>query len=277
LGKVVAGGLTLVLCASLATAAVAQLEVTTLPQPAWKRGGGAGTATVRLEVVSTRRNAITDVAAWFRRNRLTLREYRLPGTSDNELRRRPLPSGTPTRFRGQELVQAIYQRNLLLLVYGDGAVGRYLVARRSGTPRYAFDFINYAYAPPGTGPVQTVTWAAETGGVLYVSHSHQGYARESRGLNGYLTAIDVSTRRARWRSRPLVANARTFDVAGNVIIAGYGYTAEADALYLLDRRSGAIVQRVPLPSAPEFIIRRGKTVFVRTYDRDVVLELERKA
>jgi hypothetical protein len=277
LGKVLAGGLTLALCASVATATVAQVEVTTLRQPAWKRGGGAGTASVRVEVVSTRPNEITDVAAWFRRNRLTLREHRLPGTSDNELGLAPLPRGTPTRFRGHELVQAIRQRGLLLLVYGDTAFGRYLVARRAATPRYAFDFINYAYAPPGTGPVQNLTWAVEAAGVLYVSHSHQGYARESRGLNGYLTAIDVRTRRPLWRSRPLVANAATFEVVGNVIIAGYGYTAEPDALYLLDRRSGAIVQRVPLPSAPEFIIRRGKTVFVRTYDRDVVLELERKA
>jgi hypothetical protein len=277
LGKVLAGGLTLAFCASVATAAVAQVEVTTLPEPAWTRGGAAGAASVRLQVVSTRPNEITDVAAWFRRNRLTLRQHRLPGTSDNELGLRPLPGGTRTRFRGHELVQAISQRDLLLLVYGDTAFGRYLLARRSGRPHYAFDFINYAYARPGTGPVQNIIWAAEAGGVLYVSHSHQGYARESRGLNGYLTAIDPRTRRPLWRSRPLVANAATFEVVGNVIIAGYGYMAEPDAVYLLDRRSGAVVQRVPLPSAPDFIMRRGKTVFVRTYDRDVVLELERKA
>jgi hypothetical protein len=37
-----------------------------------------------------------------------------------------------------------------------------------------------------------------------------------------------------------------------------------------------VAQRLPLPSAPEYIIRRGRTVYVRTYDHDVIVRLEPK-
>lgn len=153
--------------------------------------------------------------------------------------------------------------------------GRYLVARESNRPQYAFDFANYAFAPNGAG-YQGLVWAAQAAGVLYVATSDAGYARESGGLNAYLTAIDVKTKKVRWRSRPLVANAFTFEVVGNVIVTGYGFTDEADYLYLLDRRTGRVAQRLSVPSAPEFIIRRGNLLYVRTYDHDLVVKLEQK-
>ena len=53
----------------------------------------------------------------------------------------------------------------------------------------------------------------------------------------------------------------------------YGFTREPDYLYLLDRKTGRVRDRLLLPSAPEEIIRRGNRLFVRTYDHDVVAEL----
>jgi hypothetical protein len=70
-----------------------------------------------------------------------------------------------------------------------------------------------------------------------------------------------------------VANARTFVLAGRALVTGYGFTREDDYLYLIDRSTGKARDRLPVPSAPETITRRGNRLFVRTYDRDIVAVL----
>ncbi len=67
----------------------------------------------------------------------------------------------------------------------------------------------------------------------------------------------------------------TFVVSGDLIVSGYGFTAEPDFLYLLDRRTGKVLDRLAVPSAPEVIRLRGERLFVRTYDRDVVARIVR--
>ena len=57
------------------------------------------------------------------------------------------------------------------------------------------------------------------------------------------------------------------------LLTGYGFTAEPDYLYLLDRRTGRVVERLTLPSAPEKITRSGKRFVVRTYDHVVTVGL----
>ena len=116
-------------------------------------------------------------------------------------------------------------------------------------------------------------WAKEAGGVLYAQTGHLTYARSSYGLNAYLNAIDLKTKRLLWRSPALVANTRNFVLAGDVIVSGYGFTAEPDYLYALDRSTGQVLARLLLPSAPEQIARHGSTLTVRTYDHLVVVKL----
>jgi hypothetical protein len=78
-----------------------------------------------------------------------------------------------------------------------------------------------------------------------------------------------------WRSRPLVANAASFIVVGDVLITGYGFTAEPDFLYLLNRRSGAVIQTIPLRSGPEYLALKKDVLLVRTYNTDAVFRLVR--
>ena len=171
----------------------------------------------------------------------------------------------------------------VFLGYGrDAGVVRYLVAAdaRSGRLRYAFDFVNFAYAPEIAASdrgfvYEQVVWAREAGGVLYVETAHLTYAHSSGGRNAYVTAIDLRTKRLRWRSPALVANARTFVLAGDVLVTGYGFTAEPDYLFLLDRRTGGVLDRLALPTGPRTISRRGERLHVRTYDHEVVAELRR--
>jgi hypothetical protein len=84
----------------------------------------------------------------------------------------------------------------------------------------------------------------------------------------------IYQRGAIWRSPALVGNAGTF-VDGGYIVSSYGFTAEPDFLYLLDRRTGKVLDSLSVPSAPEIIKLRGKRLHVRTYDHQVVARILR--
>jgi hypothetical protein len=187
----------------------------------------------------------------------------------------------PISANGLDVLGQPYRGFPLQLVAGklrihgrDGTSMRFVVA----PGRYAFDFAKYAWPPryvPGDRDFvyEQVTWAEEAGGTLYVATAHSTYASSSYGRNAYVNAIDLRTRRLVWRSPALVANAHNFVVVGNLIVSGYGFTREPDYLYALDRRTGRVRARLLLPSAPERIEVRGRSLEVDTYDRHVVARL----
>jgi hypothetical protein len=186
----------------------------------------------------------------------------------------------PRAFRGQPLHRVILQGGTAFLLYGENGIARYLVgaSNRTHRLRYAFDFDTFIRPPRARAGDEElvdegVEWAREQDGVLYVETSHLTYADASYGRNGYIAAVDLRTRKILWRSRALVANARTFVLAGDFIVSGYGFTMEPDYLYVLDRRTGRAITRLVLPSAPERIVRRGSRLYVRTYDHELVVAL----
>jgi hypothetical protein len=230
------------------------LTPTVLTRPAFPPASGwTPSAPKRLVVVSSRRVGVSATV--------------------NEV-----ATGTPVR--GMPLQRAIETANRTFLLYGkDAATVRYLLgATRSGSTLYAFDFENYAWPPrirPGDREFvyEQPVWAQEVGGTLYVETAHSTYASSSYGRNGYVTAIDLATRRAAWRSPALVANAGTFLVTKRYLVTGYGFTDEPDYVYLLDRASGNLVDAVRLPNAPERITWQQGLVRVRTYDHVVLVRL----
>jgi len=56
------------------------------------------------------------------------------------------------------------------------------------------------------------------------------------------------------------------------IIAGYGFTAESHFLYVVNQKDGRIVQTLSLKKSPEYILKKGDSIFVRTYDTDYVFK-----
>lgn len=192
-----------------------------------------------------------------------------------------VPRNTPRTFRGAPQQGGALQPGRAFAFYGrDRASARYLLAYDpAGHFQYGFDFKNYVWPPripPGEREFvyEEVVWAREANGVLYAENAHWTYAKSSYGQNAYITAIDLKTKKRLWRSRALVANARTFVVDGEYLVTGYGFTAEPDFLYLLDRRTGRVVERLALPSAPDRITRRGDRLTVRTYDHVVTVDLK---
>lgn len=240
------------LMALLAVGATA-LTITTLPRPPFPGPVTSAPDAKRLVVVSSRRIS--------------------PGLGGGA------PScelaGVPESMRGLPHQRSFCPGGPGFALYGkDGASARILLS----TTDYAFDFKNYVWPPrirPGErGFVyEEVVWAREANGVLFVQNGHLTYAKSSYGQNAYVTAVDVQTKRQLWRSKALVANAATFAVTPHYLLTGYGFTAEADWLYLLDRRTGRVVERLALSSGPEKITRSGKNFIVRTYDHVLTVRL----
>lgn len=228
-----------------------------------------------LKVQSAGENEITDEEAWLTRNGL---ERPLTPAAD-------LTGQVPATYRGAQLIGSIAPGGRTFLLYGpnpDVAVFLVAVDLSRGLAERSYDFSAYTTAPevePGDEDLvaQGIRWAAQVGDVLYVSHAHNTFARSSLGMNAYITALDVSTGAVRWRSGPLVANAKTFEVVGDVIVSGYGFTAESDFLYVVDRNTGAVLRRQQIDSAPTYIIQKSdQSLYVRCYNRDYVFRLSEK-
>ena len=237
--------------------------------------------TARLVKVSEKPNRITDVDRWFETNKIPWPAFEAgPASRGSQV---GLPSAIPRTYAGHLLVRAVVSPPLVLAIYGqDFSGGRYVLGYDPARQHFvfAFDFKNYII-PPAHVPAdrefvdEVVQWALMADSVLYVSNFHRTYARSSKGLNGYITAINPATAAVVWRSRPLISNTANFIVAGAVLITGYGFTAEPDFLYLLNRTSSAVHQTVPLRSGPEYLALKQTTLFVRAYNTDSVFRLQR--
>jgi len=228
------------------------VTVTTLPKPPFPGPVTSAPGAKRLVVVSSRR----------------ISPGLGTGTPSCEL------TNVPGSLRGLPLQRTICPGGPPFAFYGrDGASSRIL-----SSPKYDLDFKKYVWPPRNrTGEKEFVyeelVWAREANGLLYVQNAHLTYARSSYGQNGYITAIDAQTKKRLWRSKALVANAQTFAVTPDYLLTGYGFTAEPDWLYLLDRETGRVMERMSLPSGPEKITRSGKNFVVRTYDHVLVVRL----
>lgn len=236
-----------------------------------------GRSVLRLKKASEKPNQITDDAAWFSANQLTLpaRGGSLPGLAG------PKPAAVADRFADAPFLIALdTSDDGSLALYGspgDGA--RYVVGLRpDGAPRFALDFAAFQRAPKVADDERFITqgvhWAALDRGVLYVASHHRTYAKSSGGQNAFLTAVDPVKGTVLWQSEPLVANAATFVLWDGFVVSGYGFTQEPDHLVVIDQATGKTLAKTAVKSGPSFLIRRGGQLFVRTYDTDYVFDVE---
>jgi outer membrane protein assembly factor BamB len=64
-----------------------------------------------------------------------------------------------------------------------------------------------------------------------------------------------------------------FLVKGDVIFCGYGFTAEDDYLYQLDKNTGEVIDRLPLKKMPDLMAEKDDKLYVHTYSYDYVIEI----
>jgi hypothetical protein len=262
--------------------------MTILPIPSFRQDAPLNIqpqeASVILELVSSYDNLITDTESWFAENELTLPIYDVPNSFMQVIGNVPNP--IPTKYQNYLLFQAIKSENIpniIFLIYGDNFEdGQYLFAYNTKTNQieYGYDFSNYIFAPEYEPAEQQfvnqhIFWVEQIDDILYISHGHNTYAASSKGMNAYLTAIDTKKHHVLWHSQPLVANAANFLILDDVIISGYGFTAEADYIYLLSRETGEILQQIPIKSAPDYLIPKNDKLYVRTYNTDYVFHIKK--
>lgn len=257
----------------------------TLPTPPFKQdapGNIQSQSPINLELISSRANEITDTKLWFAENQLSLPTYKVPNPFQQEFGN--VPEAIPTKYKNNILIKAIKSErtNIVFLIYGmNFNDGRYLFAFNTKTNQieYGYDFSNYIEAPEYERAdrefiAQNIIWVRQIGKILYISHGHNTYAKSSLGMNAYITAIDTENERILWRSKPLVANSNNFVMKDNVIISGYGFTAEPDYIYLLSLDTGEVLQQIPVKSAPEYLILQDNKLYVRTYNTDYVYQVD---
>lgn len=63
-------------------------------------------------------------------------------------------------------------------------------------------------------------------------------------------------------------NSKNFLVIDDVIHSGYGFTAEPDFLYQINRYTGKVLEKTLLKSAPGYLIKKDSILYVRTYNTD---------
>ena len=214
---------------------------------------------LRLSKQRERRNKITDVLAWFDETGFVNPKQRLgeePGA-----RRRAYGLPLQATFPG-------------LFLYGDRRGQAVLVGEgKTSSESFALRLTSLLTAVAGgqsDGGLLTmdVLHAQQQDQVLYLSMAHRTYAGSSNGHNGYILALRVPEGKLLWSSKPLVANAETFVVLKQHIVTGYGFTAEPDFLYVLNKTTGRVVSQAKVKSAPEYLFVRGETLFVRAYNRN---------
>lgn len=123
---------------------------------------------------------------------------------------------------------------------------------------------------------QSVFWAQSEGDILYLTIGHSTYA-EDCPYTGYLLAVDLTNGEVLWKTHEQVANAHSFVMLEDAIITGYGFTQEADHLYIIDKGTGMVENCVRLSTAPDYLVEKEGQLYVHTYDTDYVFRIGKQS
>ncbi len=105
-------------------------------------------------------------------------------------------------------------------------------------------------------------------GIFYGASVMNGYAQPD---TCFMFAYDLENEKLLWRSADQTYNSMNFLVKGDVIFCGYGFTAEDDYLYQLDKNTGEVIDRLPLKKMPDLMAEKDDKLYVHTYSYDYVI------
>ncbi len=229
---------------------------------------------LQLELLTERPNAITDEEEWFDGNGLPDLTVPVPNPDWGETGE--LPAHIPqTLDGGLRIIQLGLDESYQYALYGEQYWDAYLLCiydKSTLSLLCTLDFSSYRYGTQDSGWEQRIWWARICGGLLVFSVGHGTYA-ESMPYHAYLGAVSLTDGMLLWKSEPLVSNAYNFEIVGDVILSGYGFTAEDDYLYQLDLRTGRILNQLPVKTKPDYIIRLDDILYVRTYNTNYTFRI----
>lgn len=108
-------------------------------------------------------------------------------------------------------------------------------------------------------------------GIFYGASVANGYAQPN---TCFMFAYDLENEKLLWRSADQSYNSMNFVVDGDVLICGYGFTAEPDYLYQINRNTGEIIDRLLLKKMPDLIVEQDGKLYVHTYSYNYVINIE---
>ena len=108
-------------------------------------------------------------------------------------------------------------------------------------------------------------------GIFYGASVANGYAQPN---TCFMFAYDLENDKLLWRSADQTYNSMNFVVKGDVILCGYGFTAEPDYLYQINRNTGEVIDRLSLKKAPDLIIEQDGKLYVHTYSYNYVIGMD---
>ena len=199
-----------------------------------------------------------------------LRGTNKPNGMEYRLRRsipRVTPSFVPRTLDGLELFiadpapegwMAFYREPLDMWVWSENPRFRVILFDERGKRFWDLE-LNRFLSRPADLEIQDIRYYGRR---LYFNEACQSYSREAGGECSALVKVDPWYRRVEWRTPNLISN-NVFIVHDPWIIAGYGFTNEPDALFLVEQRSGKVVGRRGIDTAHQYFeVRDGKLVVV---------------
>ena len=121
---------------------------------------------------------------------------------------------------------------------------------------------------------QSVEWAVVKDGILYFSIS--GLMGFDNGQNAYVVAIDTSTDKTLWVSKPNTCNSNNFLIIDNSIVCGFGDSGKPDFINVLNRFTGVQKQQLWIASAPNWLaVGSDGMLYVSIYDKHVAFKINR--
>ena len=121
---------------------------------------------------------------------------------------------------------------------------------------------------------QSVNWAVVKDGILYFSIS--GLMGFDKGQNAYVVAIDISTDKTLWVSKPNTCNSDNFLVIDNSIVCGFGDSGKPDFINVLNRFTGVQKQQLWVANAPHWLaLGSDGRLYVSLYDKHVAFKVSR--
>jgi hypothetical protein len=94
-------------------------------------------------------------------------------------------------------------------------------------------------------PFNTINAVLRSGSAVWLSVGFNGYTREFPKGGNRVIALDLCDGRVVWQSKDSVSNGGLL-LLDDYLISAYGFTAERRYVFVLDARSGGLVQKLPV-------------------------------
>ena len=98
---------------------------------------------------------------------------------------------------------------------------------------------------PEVAPMTTVSAVVRSGAAAWVALSFNGYTKEFPAGGNRIVALDLCDGRVVWTSKDSMSNGGLL-LIDDYLVSAYGFTSERRYVYVLDARSGDVVQKLPV-------------------------------